>query len=303
MSNIADKLNYLNDTKKAIKTAISNRGVVVSDDDTFRSYADKIDNIGETVEKTKYGVGIDSFLGDVDANGEYIPPSVPYELNLSGIKSVALGKTLSYKFSYTKVKKVIINDLVSVSSYSFSSAFSGCLSLEEALIESLEEISSGEGPFGSTFSSCTSLKTVKFSRLKKVSSLNAFQNCFSGCPVLRFDEVFPELEEIDGMSAFNNFVTYGRYATTTAVTPIRFPKLKKITGRTSNSSTPFGNIYYKGLVWEFPSATEFTGYIWNATASYPGEIHFAAENQAAIEACDGYDMKWGFTNATIYFDL
>lgn len=39
---IASKLSYLNDTKKAIKEALINKGVEVSDTDTFRSYAEKI---------------------------------------------------------------------------------------------------------------------------------------------------------------------------------------------------------------------------------------------------------------------
>lgn len=42
---LADKLNYLGDTKGLIKDAIVNKGVDVSDTDTFRSYADKIKEI------------------------------------------------------------------------------------------------------------------------------------------------------------------------------------------------------------------------------------------------------------------
>lgn len=42
---IADKLSYLQDTKTAIKEALLNKGVEVSDSDTFRSYADKISSI------------------------------------------------------------------------------------------------------------------------------------------------------------------------------------------------------------------------------------------------------------------
>lgn len=45
MGTIADKLTYLNATKAAIKNAIVNKGVSVSDTDTFRSYADKIASI------------------------------------------------------------------------------------------------------------------------------------------------------------------------------------------------------------------------------------------------------------------
>ena len=59
---IQDKLTYLSGTKDAIKQAIIGKGVEVSDTDTFRSYADKIEAIqsggGGTVnlpDGTKFG--------------------------------------------------------------------------------------------------------------------------------------------------------------------------------------------------------------------------------------------------------
>lgn len=45
MGTIADKLNYLNTTKANIKNAIIEKGVEVSDSDTFRDYATKIADI------------------------------------------------------------------------------------------------------------------------------------------------------------------------------------------------------------------------------------------------------------------
>ncbi len=45
MGTINDKLTYLNGTKTAIKNAIIEKGVSVSDNDTFRSYANKISAI------------------------------------------------------------------------------------------------------------------------------------------------------------------------------------------------------------------------------------------------------------------
>lgn len=45
MGTIADKLNYLNTTKTNIKNAIIEKGVEVSDSDTFRDYATKIADI------------------------------------------------------------------------------------------------------------------------------------------------------------------------------------------------------------------------------------------------------------------
>lgn len=42
---LVQKLNYLLSTKEAIKEAIINKKVEVDDSDTFRSYADKINDI------------------------------------------------------------------------------------------------------------------------------------------------------------------------------------------------------------------------------------------------------------------
>ena len=48
----SDKMNYLNDTKQAIKQAIIDKGVDVSVSDTFRSYAEKISRISSGGDTT-----------------------------------------------------------------------------------------------------------------------------------------------------------------------------------------------------------------------------------------------------------
>ena len=70
MGTITDKLNKLAETKSAIKTAIVNKGVAVSDSDTFASYADKIASIegGGTPTEGIYGVFI------YDTNGNLTKP-------------------------------------------------------------------------------------------------------------------------------------------------------------------------------------------------------------------------------------
>lgn len=42
-----DKLNYLNTTKGLIKDALNDLGAGITNDDTFRSYVDKINEIAE----------------------------------------------------------------------------------------------------------------------------------------------------------------------------------------------------------------------------------------------------------------
>ena len=70
MGTITDKLNKLEETKSAIKTAIVNKGVSVSDTATFASYADKIASIegGGTPTEGIYGVFI------YDTNGNLTKP-------------------------------------------------------------------------------------------------------------------------------------------------------------------------------------------------------------------------------------
>lgn len=66
MGTIADKLTYLNATKAAIKSAIVNKGVSVTDTDTFRSYADKIASIETGIEEISTADAMTALL--VEAN-------------------------------------------------------------------------------------------------------------------------------------------------------------------------------------------------------------------------------------------
>lgn len=45
MGTVGNKIDYLNETKGLMKQSIRNQGITVEDTDTFRSYAEKIDNI------------------------------------------------------------------------------------------------------------------------------------------------------------------------------------------------------------------------------------------------------------------
>lgn len=45
MSTTTDKLEYLDDTKELIKNGLNNLGAGITDQDTFRSYVTKINNL------------------------------------------------------------------------------------------------------------------------------------------------------------------------------------------------------------------------------------------------------------------
>lgn len=299
MATIAEQLTSLANTKTAIKDAIVAKGVEVADDTPFRTYADKIGEIsggGEPVEKTKFGVGIDNFIGDVDADGKLSQRADIEEINLAGVKSIG-ERAMDLVFAGREIKRFIANDVESIDSSGFSECFRSA-KIVQASFDGFEEINAGNA-FASCFYNCSRLTYISFKKLKRINGIGVFSNALSGTTALTLtdDEIFPLLEEIAGQQALS---TVRRYKANDVIT---FSKVKKITGGTATYQSTFGSLTVKDTVWNFPSATEFTGYIWNASASYPGEIHFAAANQAAIEACDGYANKWGFQNATIYFDL
>lgn len=300
MATIAEQLTSLADAKSAIKGAIISRGVSVSDTDPLRTYADKIGQIGETVPETRFGVGIGNLLGTVDADGNYIEPTKKAEINLAGVKSVP-PSSFAYEFNSYRYAGLIANDIVNVSSSSFEfacnvPAANASTPAFHAEFGSLEEINNSFA-FSKFFGSRPNA-TACFPKLRKVSGQSVFAEFITtDKTTMTPDTLFPALEEVSGSYVLSNFLKYNESL------PMTFTKLKKITGSTSVYSAAFGYFYVNNTVWNFPSATEMTGYIWNGATTVTGEIHFAAANQAAIEACDGYADKWGFAGATIYFDL
>lgn len=297
MATIAEQLTSLANTKTAIKEAIVAKGVAVADTDTFASYATKIGEIqsgggGEVVDKTKFGVSIDNIFGNVDENGTYVTPTEPFGVDLAGLKKVGAD---AFAYAFYRVPKLLFiraNNIVSVSEKSFYYAFFGRAASGERVIisfEALEEINSNE-VFYYAFG-LRGIEAVSFKKLKKVIGTSVFDNSFYG--TMTADKIFPALEEIGGNKCFSDFMTHN------VSKPTTFSKVKKLTGSTSQYSSIFHS-YVTAAPYLFPRATEVTGYVFYTNVK---EIHFAAQNQVAIEACSGYENKWGAKNATIFFDL
>ena len=72
---ISDKLEHLLETKQAIKAAIQGKGQAVTDTDSFRSYAEKIEAIGADGEDIIPISMIDGTLKTFNAGGaKYVAP-------------------------------------------------------------------------------------------------------------------------------------------------------------------------------------------------------------------------------------
>jgi hypothetical protein len=121
---LSEKFEYLIETKRLIKEAIKAKGVAVSDNDTFRSYATKIGNIqGGDITTTTHSANLTEYVSGTDlGNG--------FTLYLTDGTAVAGSETISGE-TYTgldisgdvDIKKtggtVILDDLYQTAEFEF----------------------------------------------------------------------------------------------------------------------------------------------------------------------------------------
>jgi len=247
--------------------------------------------------------------------------------NCTGLTSVDLSSLTTVSGSYamynafyncTELTSVDLSSLTTVNgSNAMNVAFYNCTGLTSVDLSSLTTVS-GTYAMYSAFYNCTGLTSVDLSSLTTVSGTNAMYNAFRFCTGLT-SVLFTNLETIGENSSSANYAqfTYCFYGCTN-LTSITFPKLEKIYctgGMSSNYGTFANNNTVKKMY--FPKLDTITygsgasttnqnackNVFYNCSALT--ELHFAAANQAAIEASPGYSKAWGrgAGNVTIYFDL
>ena len=110
MGTTAEKLTYLNETKTAIKNAIIAKGVSVTDNDSFRSYANKIASIegggggGETSTVSPTGLIKGTYYDIEDFDLTTLGfTHISSNLSLSGLRTaiIAAGIQCSSLYSLT----------------------------------------------------------------------------------------------------------------------------------------------------------------------------------------------------------
>ena len=186
MGNVTDKITYLQGTKNAIRQAIENKGVAVADNDTFRSYAEKIDGIvtggGELPEESlkitgncSYRFAFNGWNWFVDEYGNQVTTE-----NIDN---------LGYMFRNSTTLKEIPFDINTIDyiSSSTSYVFAGCTALEK-IANIRANIYAGTTFW---FQDCKNLKEIGDIKDLHSSQMNSF---FSGCNRLRTVPNFVNLD-------------------------------------------------------------------------------------------------------------
>ena len=161
MGTIADKLSKLTATKNAIKAALTGKGVTVSDNDTFASYADKIGEISD--------------INPAWTDWRYFSYSNNRNDLVSKLKytDTARGTIFSSMF-YGCTSLASVPEIDKAQGTNFNSMFSGCTKLAAA-----PPLDTSKGTsFSSMFYNCTSLASVPALDISKcTSTYDVFYNC------------------------------------------------------------------------------------------------------------------------------
>ena len=204
---IENKLTYLNSTKDAIKQAIIGKGVSVTEADTFRSYASKIEEIqsgGSSGDCPKHTLDLtDGVSNDFNITKEIkaiiLPSNMDNVIAMSGC------------FSYCSLTSITLPELPNVTD--MYSCFRYCNSLTSiTLPSSLPKVTSMDY----CFQLCASLTSITLPELPNVTNID---NCFDTCSKLT-SITLPELPNVTSMN--------GCFRYCSSLTSITLPELPKV---------------------------------------------------------------------------
>ena len=177
---IQDKLAYLEETKGLIKEAIIAKGVSVSDEDTFRSYANKI----KTIQSGGSLAGAPSGIRFNNSTFTTVPTEIiPYleqQTDLNGMFMNCSSLETVPAFDTSKCTDT-------------SNMFNSCYSLKTVpLFETSSVVD-----MHYMFSYCQALKTVPSFNTSNVTTMNGM---FGGCASLQTVSLF-DVNKVDNMGS------------------------------------------------------------------------------------------------------
>ena len=251
MGTITDKLNKLAETKSAIKTAIVNKGVAVSDSDTFASYASKIASIsgggsahefdftvlGYDEEECREANEIANIMIASGYTVEDINKSIDYSVKLytGSTSSLVSSNNIQAYFYPKKSSSLYLYNFICkyIPKVSYSNNPNGTPIIKIGTPVNLNTLSSF------SFGSCTSLIDIPQLDTSNFTSLSSM---FNGCTSLN----------VDREVIFN-----AAKATSTQDMFYKSGYIKKVTFTNTSGVTNFDDMFYYSRVNEV-SGIDFT---------------------------------------------
>lgn len=291
-------------------TAVSNKGGTLPATQNLTNLATAISSIPSGGGGgSKFGATIDSFLGDVDANGVLQQPTEQSDLVFTGVKTLA-ANALAYKFSFSKAKSVLFSDLEEATN-------SNCLlyafyfsEIKTAIFSKLTTID-----YAGRMFSDSSLESVSMPYLTTViggGNNRGLYFAFYDTDITELD--LPNLTTITG----NRYGLNNICGLCSKLETVRFTKLKIIP---TTSTASLSNFYYafygcpalKDIYFNAVDSNTFTGgytnVFYNMFNSNSGKtngctVHFPSNMQSIISGLNGYPTFGGNASyITIAFDL
>lgn len=128
--------------------------------------------IEKEVAKTKFGASIDTFLGDVNSNGELSAPTGAVVLDFTGVKKINNG---AVGFAFRDNETIIglyAPTLTEIAPKGLYEAFYGCNHLESIDLSLLETL--GINGLYQAFYNCTAITSVDLSSLQSVGNYGLY---------------------------------------------------------------------------------------------------------------------------------
>ena len=327
MATLVEKLSHLAQTKQEIKNAIIDKGIVISPEDTYRSYADKIRQIpsGDVyIEGAKYGISANTILGAVEDGVLTSSASYFTDMHFDDFHTVG-ENVLKEKFkANANIRTFNSGSVGEIQDNGMRQTFYQCPNIIQVKLDNLAIV----GAYGlyNTFYQCEQLEDIRFDRLERIETFGLYNVCYY-CNNLRSPVFMPNLHYVaqNGLS--------GAFRGCISIETAFFPRLQTIeqSGLTScfNGCTKLSKIALPALesagqlalgssfsktgitTISFPSLVSITNNSFSAS-TFQGctaltEIHFRKDMQESFEeiwsANTYYSNKFGATNATVYFDL
>ena len=265
-----------------------------------------------SITSDKYGISMDNFFGDVDANGVLqVPTNTSLQFVSDEILSIQNPASLNFLKGNTQLTKIDLSNLTtvgdqalatvfqnctalaevnlpslsSIGDYGMVLAFSGCTSLTHVTLPAITSLTAGSGQLNQTFKGCTSLLYVSIPNLTSVGA-GGMMSTFQGCTGLKYLD----------LSSLSSIQQQGADEICSGCTALQFVDFRNATAvpvNTGSSSSrakqvwfPNTNDTFKVIVPDALYSSWISNYWWETMAS---QIVKASEYPIVMTPYTGYD--------------